>query len=302
MKPAPFKYYDPETTSEVIALLKQYGDDAKLLAGGQSLGPVLNMRLSAPEVIIDLNRVDSLRYVKNGNGSLHLDATTIEIGAMTLESTLEDDALFSQRQPLIAAAIPFIGHRAIRNRGTVGGSLVHADPAAEWPMLAVMLGVEIELEGANFSKRVLSAKDFYVDFLTTAVNDDELVTGLRLPAWPSNAGWSFVEFSRRHGDFAIAGIGVQLQVDANNHCRDVKIGLLGVHPIPCRAEKSEAMLHGQPLSDELLVAAAQQTVSDIEPGNDIHASATYRRYLTITLAERALKQAYRDSVGKRSNV
>ena len=295
MKPAPFKYYDPETTAEVVALLDQYGDEAKLLAGGQSLGPVLNMRLSSPEVIIDLNRVDTLRYIEPSNGALRL-------GAMTLESTLEDDAAFSQRQPLIAAAIPYIGHRAIRNRGTVGGSLVHADPAAEWPMLAVMLEAEIELKSKSSGKRSLKAEDFYVDFLTTAVKDDELLTRVQIPEWPSDATWSFIEFSRRHGDFAIAGIGVQLQVDTNNRCQDVKIGLLGVHPLPCRAKMSEAMLRGQLLSDELVIAAAQQATAGTEPGNDIHASATYRRHLTITLAERALQQAYRDSIGKHIHV
>ena len=291
MKPAPFKYYDPDTIDEVIALLNQYGDEAKLLAGGQSLGPVLNMRLSSPEVIIDLNRVDTLRYIEPANGLLRL-------GAMTLESTLEDDATFSQRQPLIAAVIPYIGHRAIRNRGTVGGSLVHADPAAEWPMLAVMLDAEIELEGQSSGKRRLKAEDFYVDFLTTAVNDDELVTAVHLPEWPTDASYSFIEFSRRHGDFAIAGIGVQLQVDRDNRCQDVKIGLLGVHPIPCRARQAEIMLSGQLLSDQLLIAAAQQATVGIDPGSDIHASATYRHDLTIVLAERALQQAYRDSVGK----
>ena len=295
MKPAPFKYYDPETTAEVIELLSQYGYDAKLLAGGQSLGPVLNMRLAVPEVIIDLNRVATLREFGWDDGALLL-------GAMTPQSRLEDDATFARRQPLLAAAIPFIGHRAIRNRGTVGGSLVHADPAAEWPMLAVMLGAEIELENQSAGKRLLKADDFYVDFLTTAVNEDELVTYIRLPEWPVDAGWAFLEFSRRHGDFAIAGIGVQLRVDEGNRCQDVKIGLLGVHPVPCRASKSEAMLRGQTLSDDLLKEAAQQAVAGIEPGEDIHASAAYRRHLTVVLAERALRQAYQDCVGKRAHV
>ena len=291
MKPAPFKYYDPETTTEVLALLEQYGNEAKLLAGGQSLGPVLNMRLSTPEIIIDLNRIDSLRTIESDNGSFRL-------GAMTLESTLEDDAAFSHHQPLIAAAIPYIGHRAIRNRGTVGGSLVHADPAAEWPMLAVMLGAEIELESKARGKRTIRAEDFYVDFLITAVQDDELVTAVHLPERPSNTHHAFIEFSRRHGDFAIAGIGVQLQIDSDNHCQDVKIGLLGVHPTPCRAQQAEAMLRGEQLSDELLRAASQQATADIEPGSDIHASATYRRHLTVTLAERALRRAYHNSVGE----
>ena len=295
MKPAPFRYFDPETKAEAVALLQQYGDDAKIIAGGQSLGPTLNLRLSAPEVIIDLNRIDSLRYVEQANG-------TLRIGAMTRESTLEDSHDFQAQQPLIAAAIPYIGHRAIRNRGTVGGSLVHADPAAEWPMLAVMLSAEVELQSATRGTRTLQTEEFYVDFLTTAVTEDELVTEIRLPAWPANSGWSFIEFSRRHGDFAIAGIGVMLQVDSHNRCQEVRIGLLGVHPTPCRAKTSEALLRGEVLSETLLMEAAQLAIADIEPGEDIHASATYRRHLTTTLAERALKQAYGDSKGKRANV
>lgn len=253
------------------------------------------MRLSTPEVIIDLNRIEALRFMEPANGSLRL-------GAMTLQSMLEDSPDFGRRQPLIAAAIPYVGHRAIRNRGTVGGSLVHADPAAEWPMLAFMLGAEFELESAASGKRTVTAEQFYIDFLITAVNDDELMTALRLPDWPAKAGWSFVEFSRRHGDFAIAGVGVQLLIDGDNRCQDLKIGLLGVHPIPYRAKMSEAMVRGQPLSDELLVAAAHQTAAEIDPSGDIHASAAYRRHLTITLAERALKQAYRDGVGKSNDV
>ena len=289
MKPAPFRYFDPETKAEALALLQQYGDEAKIIAGGQSLGPILNLRLSVPEVIIDLNRIGTLRYVEPANGMLR-------IGAMTRESTLEDSHEFRVQQPLIAAAIPYIGHRAIRNRGTVGGSLAHADPAAEWPMLAVMLSAEIELQSAARGRRILKAEDFYVDFLTTAVTEDELITEIRLPAWPANSGWSFIEFSRRHGDFAIAGIGVMLQVNRHNRCREVRIGLLGVHPTPCRAKASEALLRGELLSEALLIEAAQQATADIEPGEDIHASATYRRHLTITLAERALKQAYNDSL------
>ena len=288
MKPAPFKYFDPETKAEAIALLQQYGDDAKIIAGGQSLGPILNLRLSMPEVIIDLNRIDALRDVESVNGRLR-------IGAMTRESTLEDSQDFQAQQPLIAAAIPYIGHRAIRNRGTVGGSLAHADPAAEWPMLAVMLSAEIELESAARGLRTLKAEDFYVDFLETAVADDELVTGITLPSWQANSGWSFIEFSRRHGDFAIVGIGVMLQVDNQNRCHDVRIGLLGVNPTPCRAKASEVLLRGELLTEALLIEAAKQAISDIEPGKDIHASATYRRHLTVTLAERALKQAYSNS-------
>ena len=295
MKPAPFKYYDPETTAEAVALLRQYGDDVKIMAGGQSLGPILNMRLAVPTVIIDINRIAALAYVEQAD---HI----VKLGAMTRQSFLEDSATFQQQQPLIAATIPYIGHRAIRNRGTVGGSLVHADPAAEWPMLAVMLSAEIGMQGGSAGSRTVAAEEFFVDFLMTAVAEDELVTEIILPTWPTRAGWSFIEFSRRHGDFAIAGVGVLLQLDENDRCQDVRIGLLGVHPTPCRARRSEAVLRGRHVSEASLREAAQHAVVEIEPGEDIHASAAYRRHLTIILVERALKQAYHDCLGKRAHV
>lgn len=284
MKPAPFDYFDPDSVEEVLELLRQYGDEAKLLAGGQSLGPLLNMRLSVPQVIIDLNRVEALNYQREVDGWLVL-------GALTRQSTLEDDVTLRKRQPLVAEAIPFIGHRAIRNRGTVGGSLVHADPAAEWPALATALQAELVVRRAGQGGRVLGADDFFLSALVTTLEPDELLYEVRLPPWPPNAGWAFSQFSRRHGDFALLGVAARLNLDQGGRCTDARLALIGASPTPVRAYRAEAMLLGEAITERLFEAAGQQAGLEIEPEGDIHASAGYRRQLATVLVARALRQA-----------
>ena len=284
MKPPLFDYYDPTSLEEALALLKAHGDDAKILAGGQSLGPMLNMRLLHPVAIVDINRIEALGdYVPSPTG--------MRIGALTRHSRLEDDATLSQHQPLIAAALPFIAHRAIRNRGTIGGSLSHADPAAEWGALALALEVELVAQRAGQAARVVASHDFFVGLLSTALEPDELLTEIRAPAWPANRGWSFHEFSRRHGDFALAGVATTLDLGAAGNCDGARIALIGVGDRPMRAETAEQMLRGAPASRETFRAAAAAVSEEIDPLDDHHASATYRRRLATVLVEDALIEA-----------
>jgi len=284
MKPAPFKYFDPDNEEEVLELLEQHGDDAKLMAGGQSLGPLLNMRLSVPQVIIDLNRVKGLDYQRWEDGWLAL-------GALTRQSTLEDDPTLRENQPLVAESIPYIGHRAIRNRGTIGGSLVHADPAAEWPALVAALEAELVIYRAGEGARTLRVDDFFLSSLTTTLEPEDLFVEVRLPPWPSRAGWSFVEFSRRHGDFALVGVAATLSLDEAGRCTEARLALIGAGPIPIRARQAEALLQGEMVNDDLFEAAAQKAGTEIDPEGDIHASANYRRHLATVLVSRALVQA-----------
>jgi len=284
MKPAPFEYFDPDNEEEVLDLLTQYGDDAKLMAGGQSLGPLLNMRLSAPQVIIDLNRVAGLDYQREEDGWLVL-------GALTRQSTLEDDAILRERQPLIAESVPYVGHRAIRNRGTVGGSLVHADPAAEWPALVTALEAELIVHRAGEGTRILSPDDFFLSSLTTTLEPADVLVEVRVPPWPLGAGWAFVEFSRRHGDFALVGVATRLGLDEAGRCTDARLSLIGAGPISIRARQAEAFLQGEIANDELFEAAAQKAGTEVDPEGDIHASSDFRRHLTTVLVSRALAQA-----------
>ena len=284
MKPAPFEYYDPRSVDEALALLQEHGDEAKVLAGGQSLGPLLNMRMATPQVIVDVNRVEALDYQQDQDGWM-------AIGALTRQSELEDDASFHRKQPLVAEAIPLIGHRAIRNQGTVGGSVAHADPAAEWPALVAGLDAELVVQSAGNDPRVLGAEDFFLTYLTTMLQPDELLLEIRLPPWPKDAGWAFVEFSRRHGDFALVGVASRLRLDPDRICRDARLALIGVEGVPVRARQAEDMLEGERVSRELFVAAGQETGKNLDPQGDLHASGEFRRDLAGVLVRRALTQA-----------
>lgn len=283
MKPAAFDFTAAHSVDEALAVLTQYGDEAKVIAGGQTLGPMLNMRLLMPQVLLDINAIESLVGASAGEGGLRL-------GAATRQADLEDDPGLAATQPLVAAAIPYIAHRAIRNRGTVGGSLAHADPAAEWGALVHALDAELVITGANGTRSV-APEDFFVGILTTAVEPEELLVEVRLPAWPQGAGWSFMEFSRRHGDFALAGVACRLQLDAGGRCVDARLGLIGLGHTPLRARDAEAVLVGESAGPELYRAAAEAAARAIEPMSDLHASADYRRQLTRVLVADALAQA-----------
>jgi CO/xanthine dehydrogenase FAD-binding subunit len=285
MKPAPFDYFAPETAEEALALLDQYGLDAKIIAGGQTLGPLLNMRMATPEVLIDINRIQALDYQHyESDGRLVL-------GALTRQSTMEDDPRLPAAQPLIAAAEPEVAHRAIRNRGTIAGSLAHADPAAEWPGLVTALDAELVLRRHGGQSRTVAAKDFFQGALTTAIAPEEMLTEIRIPAWNRASGWGFQEFNRRHGDFALAGAMVRLDVAADGGCRGAAIALIGVEETPTRARAAEEFMRSAKVDDASLQEAAKRAAEHVTPLHDIHASADYRRSLTRELVWRALSDA-----------
>ena len=286
MKPAPFAYRDPDTMAEVLALLAEHGDDAKLIAGGQSLGPMLNMRVVSPAVIIDLNRVRELA----GRGGAVDDG--FAIGALVRQAELEDDGGFAASQPLAAAALPWIAHRPIRNRGTVAGSLVHADPAAEWGGIVLALDARLTIRRAGAEPREVAAEDFFTGILETAVEPEDLLAEIRLPPWPAGARWGFREFARRRGDFALAGVACRFEVGGGGRCRSVRLGLIGVGDTAVRARGAEAVLEGEPPGPEAFAAAAAAVRDEVDPLDDGHASAGYRRHLAGVLVEDALAEAW----------
>jgi carbon-monoxide dehydrogenase medium subunit len=285
MKPAPFEYFRPQLLEEALALLNQYGSDAKPLAGGQSLIPAMNFRLATPAVLVDLNGVHDLAYIGNGSGPLR-------IGGMTRQRLVERSALVATGAPLLAEAMPYIAHPAIRNRGTIGGSLAHADPAAELPAVMLALNASLVATGMAGSREVTAA-EFFTGLFSTAVRPGELLTEIRIPLPPDGAGYAFMEISRREGDFALVGVAAVVRVTANGICEDARIALLSVGDRPMLAEQAMKTLMGQRSSGELIRAAADAAATnDIDPPSDIHASAGYRRRLANVLTRRALERAF----------
>jgi carbon-monoxide dehydrogenase medium subunit len=284
MKPPRFDYYDPGTIDEAVALLRQAGGEAKVLAGGQSLVPLLNMRLARPAVVVDINRVDGLDYIREENGAL-------AIGAVTRQRAVERSEAVARRQPLLRDATRLIAHPQIRNRGTVGGSIAHADPAAEYPAVALALDAEVRVTGPG-GERSIPARDLFVTYLTTSLDPAEVVTEVRVPAIDPGAGWSVMEMSRRHGDFALAGAAVVLTV-RGGVCSGVRIALFGVASTPVRAVSAEQALEGEQPGEALFKRASELGSASLdEPLTDIHASAEFRRHLAGVMVERALTQAY----------
>lgn len=285
MKPAPFKYFAPKTLEEALHLVTEHGFDAKLIAGGQSLIPAMNFRLAQPAILIDLNRISSLFYVEDG------DTGGLRIGAMTRQRVLERSALIAERSPLIKETMPFVAHPQIRNRGTIGGSIVHADPAAELP--ALMLALDAELHAKNGDQaRIISAPDFFAGLFMTALNPDEILIEITVPPIPPRTGWAFREISRRHGDYALVGVATRITLDEAGNCIQAKIVFLSVGDAPVEAREAEKLLAGETPNEELLASAAEiASTRDIDPPNDIHASADYRRQLARVLTKRALGQA-----------
>jgi carbon-monoxide dehydrogenase medium subunit len=284
VKPPAFEYTAPRSVEEALAELAEHGDEAKLLAGGQSLVPLLNMRLVAPARLVDLNRVAGLAYIAERDGG-------VAIGAMTRQRAAEKSALVARRVPLLANALPWVGHFQIRNRGTVGGSLSHADPAAELPAVAVALDARLTVRG-RAGERVLAAADFFRTHLTTALESTELLAEVWLPATPAGTGAAWVELARRHGDYALVGVGAVVTL-AGDRVVEARLALTGVGGAPVRARAAEALLAGagQPLAPALLADVAAAVRRAIDPGSDIHASADYRRRVAGVLAGRALLQA-----------
>ncbi len=284
MKPPSFDYAAPKTVGEAVALLQQHEGEAKILAGGQSLMPLLNMRLARPGLLVDAARVDGLDFIREVDGS-------VAIGAMTRQRAVEFSELVQTRHPLLHVATRHIAHPQNRNQGTVGGSLAHADPAAELPATALALDAEFRAVGPAGERRIKAA-DFFVTYLTTALEPNEVLTEVRFSALPARSGWSFIELARRHGDFALAGVVTYVTLDGGRRCSDARIVLFGVGATPVRAAGAERLLVGDTLGDTLFEQAGRAASEEIdEPLSDVHASAEYRRDLARVLTRRALAEA-----------
>jgi aerobic carbon-monoxide dehydrogenase medium subunit len=284
MKPAAFDYQAPADLGEVLELLAESGDDAKLLAGGQSLVPAMNFRLARPSLLIDLNGVPDLSYLHEENGELL-------IGAMTRQRQVERSPLVASRLPLLHETMPWIAHPQIRNRGTFGGSLAHADPAAELPSVVLALGGRFHLQ-SRAGDRWVDAEDFSQGLFETARQADEILLEVAIPYQLPGSGWAFEEMARRVGDFAMVGVGVVLELGAGGAIEKARIGLVSVADRPILAPRAAAMLIGEKPSDPLFRAAAATCAQEeIDPTDDLHATIDYRRHLTAVLVRRALERA-----------
>jgi carbon-monoxide dehydrogenase medium subunit len=285
MKPPRFQYAAPRLLDEALTLLNQYGDDAKVLAGGQSLVPLLNMRLAGPSYIVDINHISELHYIEPEDGYL-------SIGAAVRQRQVERSALVKEQFPLLVEVVEHIGHMQIRNRGTVVGSIAHADPAAELPALLTCLDGEVLVQSAN-GERVIKAEEFFTGYLSTALEPGEMLTEVRFPWIPPQAGWAFMEFTRRSGDYALVGAAAILTPALDGRCMVAHIAYLGIAGSPIRARAVEEILIGSTLDDATLDSAAEiaRTVVS-EDMSDVHATTEYRRVLTAELTRRVLKAAW----------
>ena len=291
MKPPLFEYEAPETLDEALRLLAEHADEAKVLAGGQSLVPLLNFRLAKPGLLVDINRVRALDYVRRSDGWL-------EIGAIARQRAVELDPTATQACPLLTEALSYVGHFQIRNRGTVVGSLAHADPAAELPAVAFALGAELDVCGQR-GRRSVPASEFFLGYLTTALQADELLVAVRFPARAPRTGYAFTEFARRHGDFALVGVAAVVELDeAGSRCTSLRLAYTGVGPRPVLFEDPQGILRGQVPDPRVISVVAQRAASLLEPDSDLHASGEYRRDLAGVLAERALQMALSRGRGK----
>jgi aerobic carbon-monoxide dehydrogenase medium subunit len=282
MKLPPVDYEAPETVSEAVELLAEHQDLASVLAGGQSLIPLLALRLARPAVLIDINGIDELSGVSAADG-------WVAIGAMTREYVAEESAIVADAVPLLAAALPLIGHEAIRSRGTVGGSLAHADPAAELPAVARALDAELVVSGPS-GERVVPAAEWFEGYLTTSREPDELLTEVRFPAAGPGTGVSFQEVARRHGDFAMVGLATSVTL-SDGVISDARMAFAGASDVPARATAAEELLAGERPLAELFDEAARRAIADIDPPSDLHGSAEYRKKVAAALVRRGLREA-----------
>jgi carbon-monoxide dehydrogenase medium subunit len=282
MKLPPVEYEAPTTVSEAIDLLAEQLDEASVLAGGQSLIPLLALRLARPEVLIDINGIKELSGISVTDG-------WVSVGAMTREYVAEESEVVADAVPLLAAALPLIGHEAIRSRGTIGGSLAHADPAAELPAVARALDAEFVVRGPA-GMRVIPAAQWFEGYLTTARRPDELLVEVRFPAAGPGTGVSFEEVARRHGDFAIVGLAVSLAL-AGGVISDARLAFAGVSDVPVRAAAAEDLLIGESPSTELFDEAARRATEDLDPPADLHGSSDYRKTVAAAIVRRGLRAA-----------
>jgi carbon-monoxide dehydrogenase medium subunit/6-hydroxypseudooxynicotine dehydrogenase subunit alpha len=283
MKPVQFEYDDPRTLEEALDLLARHADSCKVLAGGQSLVPLMNFRLARPERLVDINGIDSLAYIRRDDGNL-------VIGAISRHADVEHSKVVAESVPLLAEAIGWVGHSQIRNRGTVGGSVAHADPAAELPAVFAALDATFHTRSKRGS-RSLGWKQFFVSEFTTALAPDELVTEVAVPVMDRSIGSAFVEYARRHGDFALGGAAVTVKLGQDGRCERATIALLSAGPAPVRAEAAERQLQGAVLNESSIRAAAAEAVKGLHPTADLHGSTEYRVTLLRTMTERGLTKA-----------
>ena len=284
MKPASFDYIVAESIEMAVASLAEAGPDAKIIAGGQSLVPMLNFRLLRPSLLVDINRIPGLASIEETETGIH-------VGALTRHHQLEMSPIIGRHLPVLSCAMTHVAHLAIRNRGTIGGSLSHADPAAELPMMALLLDAALHIASAS-GKRTVAARDFFLDALTVDLAAGDMVTEIMLPKLPPRTGWGFEEVARRHGDFALAAVAATLTA-SGGVIAQARIALTGVGPTALRALAAEALLVGQSLEPKLTSHAVEAVRAAIAPDTDLHASADYRRHLAGSLTRRALVAAWR---------
>ena len=284
MKPAPFDYTAPDSLDEALAVLAEHGDDAKILAGGQSLVPMMNFRLAQPALLVDCNRLGDLDFIRRS------EEGGLRIGAMTRVRQLERDPQVASSAPLLHETVPYIAHPQIRNRGTIGGSLAHADPASELPVLALARGFRLRLQRTG-GDRWVESQDFFTGLLETALEPEEMVTEVAIPPMPAHTGWAFTEIARRHGDYAQVGVAA-LVTAIEGVCTGARLVYLSVGETPMAAPRAAELLRGERLSEESFRAAAKMAAAhEIEPSGDIHATEDYKRHLARVLTVRVLKVA-----------
>jgi aerobic carbon-monoxide dehydrogenase medium subunit len=282
MIPGAFDYYSPGSLNEAVGMLQEHGYDAKILAGGQSLIPAMRFRLALPGVLIDINQIDGLEYVREEDGRLL-------IGAMTREVALEESAVIQERYHLLADAARVIADPLVRNRATVGGNIAHADPANDHPAVLLAYGAEVVALGPD-GTRIIAIDDFFVDLFENALADNEILTEIRIPTPGPNSGGAYVKVERKVGDYAVSAAAVQLTLDGNT-CTAARIGLTNVSPVPLRARSAEQALTGQALSDDIIEAAGQAAAAECDPSPDLRGSVEYKRDLTRVVVKRAIQQA-----------
>ncbi|MDQ6596592.1 xanthine dehydrogenase family protein subunit M [Bacillus salipaludis] len=283
MKPAKFNYLRPSSIEEAVQYLSEYGEDAKIISGGQSLIPLLNMRLSTPKYLIDLGRAEGLGYIRE-------DGEFLVIGALTKHCEIEKSELVKEKCPLLSEAIRWVGHAQIRNRGTVGGSIAHGDPSAELPCVITALRGEIVIADAN-GEEVFCPEEFFLTYMLTSLQPDQLVKEVRFPITKPSSGSAFVEVARRHGDFGLVEVAAVVDLDADSRFLSVNLAIGGVNSVPTPLEDVEKLLIGKEASEEIYEEAGNLTMEIVEPESDLHGTAEYRRELSGTIVIRALKQA-----------
>jgi carbon-monoxide dehydrogenase medium subunit len=293
MKPPPFEYHAPTTREEALKILAEDPGEVKVLAGGQSLVPSMNFRLAAPSILVDLNRIGDLAGIEEKDGGLY-------ISAMARQRAAERSQLVRERAPLITEAMPHIAHPQIRNRGTLGGSLAHADPAAELPALVVALDARMKAQkwDGGIEERWIPASEFFLGVFTTALDYDELLVGVEIPALPARTGTAFEEFARRHGDYALAGACAVVTLGEGGKVAESKLVLFSVGDAPIVSASASDVLAGEMPTEEAIRAAAEAVDADIDPQGDIHATAEYRRHLSKVLARRVLERAAQRASGQ----